>query len=96
MVKRYLYFLSADDCADYGYLYELDLHTRTVRYSYYNNNRGYMSNLIHLRHYGEDTPYREMYDSNYVVCTSKQRLTKAQKHIQLDRYFSTRISNENH
>lgn len=95
MVKRYLYFLKADDRAGCGYLYELDLHTRTVRYSYYNN-RGYMSNLIHLRQYGEDTPYREMYDCNYVVCTSKRQLTKAQKHIQLDRYFSTRISNENY
>lgn len=95
MVKRYLYSLRADDCADYGHLYELDLHTRTIRYSYYNN-RGYMSNLIYLRQYSEDTPYREMYDSNYVVCTSKQQLTKTQKHIQLDRHFSTRISNENY
>lgn len=95
MVRRYLYFLKADDFVTCSYLYELDLHTRTVRYSYYNN-RGYMSNLIHLRHYGEDTPYREMYNSNYVICTSKRQLTKAQKHIQLDRYFSTRTSNENH
>lgn len=95
MVRRYLYFFKADDSADCGYLYELDLHTRTVRYSYYND-RGYMSNLIHLRQYSEDTPYREMYCPNYVVCTSKQQLTKAQKHIQLDRHFSTRISNENH
>lgn len=95
MVRRYLYFLKADDRTGYGYLYELDLYTRTVHYSYYNN-RGYMSNLIHLRQYGEDTPYREMYDCNYVVCTSKRQLTKAQKHIQLDRYFSTRISNENY
>lgn len=96
MVRRYLYFLKADGRTGCGYLYELDLHTRTVRYSYYNNNRGYISNFIHPRHYGEDTPYCEMYDSNYVVCTSKQRLTKTQKHIQLDRYFSTRTSNENH
>ena len=95
MVRRYLYFLRVDDYVDYGYLYELDLHTRTVRYSYYNN-RGRMSNLIFLRQYGEDAPYREMYDSNYVVCTSKRQLTKAQKHSQLDRYFSTRTSNENH
>lgn len=95
MVRRYLYSLRADDRADCGYLYELDLHTRTVRYSYYNN-RGYMSNLIHLRHYGEGTPYREMYDCNYVVCTSKRQLTKAQKHIQLDRHFSTRTLNEDH
>lgn len=95
MVKRYLYSLKADDRAGRGYLYELDLYTRTVRYSYYNN-RSYMSNLIHLRQYGEAIPYREMYEFNYVVCTSKKRLTKAQKHIQLDRYFSTRTSNENH
>lgn len=95
MVRRYLYFLGADDRADYGYLYELDLYTRTVRYAYYNN-RGYMSNLVYPRQYGEDTPYREMYDSSYVVCTSKRQLTKAQKHVQLDRYFSIRTSNENH
>lgn len=95
MVRRYLYFLKADDFVTCGYLYELDLYTRTVRYSYYNN-RGYMSNLIYLRQYSEGTPYREMYDSNYVVCTSKRQLTKAQKHIQLNRYFSTRTSNENH
>lgn len=95
MVRRYLYFLRADDRAGCGYLYELDLHTRTVRYAYYNS-RGYMSNLIYLRQYGEDAPYREMYDCNNVVCTSKRQLTKAQKHIQLDRYFSTRTSNENH
>ena len=95
MVKRYLYSLKADDCADYGYLYELDLYTRTVRYAYYNN-RGYISNLIHLRQYGEGIPYREMYDSNYVVCTSKRQLTKAQRISQLDRYFSTRTLNENH
>lgn len=95
MVRRYLYSLRPDDRASCGYLYELDLHTRTVRYSYYNN-RGYMSNLTHLRQYGEDTTYREMYDCNHVVCTSKQRLTKAQKHIQLDRHFSTRTLNENH
>ena len=95
MVKRYLYFLRADDRAGCGYLYELDLYTRTVRYAYYNN-RGYMSNLIYLRQYGEDAPYREMYDFNYVVCTSKKRLTKAQKITQLDRYFSTRTLNENH
>lgn len=95
MVKRYLYSLRADDCADYGYLYELYLHTRTVRYSYYNN-RGYISNLIFLRRNGEEVPYREIYDCNHVVCTSKRQLTKAQKHSQLDRYFSTRTSNENH
>ena len=95
MVRRYLYFLRADDRAGCGYLYELDLYTRTIRYAYYNN-RDYMSNLIHLRQYGEGIPYREMYDYNYVVCTSKRQLTKAQKHIQLDRYFSTRTSNENH
>ena len=95
MVKRYLYSLRADDFVTCGYLYELDLYTRTVRYAYYNN-RGYISNFTHFRDYGEDTPYREMYDCNYVVCTSKQRLTKAQKHAQLDRYFSTRTSNENH
>lgn len=95
MVKRYLYSLRADDYVDYGYLYELDLHTRTVRYSYYNN-RGYMSNLTYLRQYVEDALYREMYDSNYVICTSKRQLTKAEKHAQLDRYFSTRTLNENH
>lgn len=95
MVRRYLYSLRADDRADCGYLYELDLHTRTVRYSYYNN-RGYMSNLIYLRQCGEDAHYREMYDSNYVVCTSKRQLTKAQKHIQLNRHFSTRTLNEDH
>ena len=95
MVRRYLYFLRADDRAGYGYLYELDLYTSTVRYASYYNNRGYMSNLTYLRQYSEDVPYREMYDSNYVVCTSKRQLTKAQKHIQLNRYFSTRTSNEN-
>ena len=95
MVRRYLYSLRADDRAGRSYLYELDLYTRTVRYAYYNN-RGYMSNLTHLRQYGEDTPYREMYDSNYVVCTSKRQLTKAQKIAQLDRHFSTRTLNEDH
>ena len=95
MVRRYLYFLKADDFVTCGYLYELDFYTRTVRYSYYNN-RGYMSNLIHLRQYGEGILYREMYDFNYVVCTYKKRLTKAQKISQLDRYFSTRTLNENH
>ena len=95
MVKRYLYFLKADNRAGCGYLYELDLYTRTVRYAYYNS-RGYMSNLTYLRQYGEEVPYREIYDCNHVVCTSKRQLTKAQKHIQLDRHFSTRTLNEDH
>ena len=95
MVRRYLYYLRADDRANCGCLYELDLHTRTVRYSCYTN-RGYVSNLIYLRQYGKDVPYREICDFYYIVCTSKRQLTKAQKRIHLDRHFSTRTSNENH
>lgn len=95
MVRRYLYFLKADDFVTCGHLYELDLYTRTVSCSYYNN-RGYMTNLTYLRQYGEGIPYREMYEFNYIVCTSKKRLTKAQRITQLDRHFSTRTLNENH
>lgn len=94
MVKRYLYYLLADNRVDCSYLYELDLYTRTVRYTYYNN-RGYMSNLKFLRQYGEDIPYNEIYHPNYIICTSKRQLTKPEKHAQLDRYFSTRTLNEN-
>ena len=95
MVRRYLYFLKVNDFVTYGYLYELDLYTRTVRYVYYNN-RGYISNLRFLRQYGEDIPYNEIYHPNCIICTSKRQLTKTEKHAQLDRYFSTRTLNENH